>query len=508
VIDVLTAEDVRRIDAACEARGITTDVLMGNAGYAVADAARRMLAGSYGRRIVILCGKGNNAGDGLVAGRVLASWGGSVAAVMKFGDDLRGAAARALERFPGRRLPAGGFERELARADLVIDAVLGVGLSRPLEGDAARLLSLANVSGVPILSVDIPSGVDSDTGRIGAVAADATVTVTLDGLKPGLLFEPGRHHAGFVEVADIGVPRDVRGAACSAFEARDVRIALPKRSASSHKRNVGTVLLVVGSRGLPGAAALAAGAAVHAGAGLTIVAAPESVVPTIIGRVPEVTAIPMPETGDGTIHPKGVELITQRLNEFHAVAIGPGLSTHPATAEVVRALVAEIDRPMVLDADALTALAGSGELIAARRAPTIITPHTRELSRLTGATVEEIEADRLAAARSAAERLSCVVLLKGPGTVIASPEGESHITTTGGASLAQGGTGDVLTGLTAALLAQATQLSVPIPIHYAAVAAWIHGRAGDLLAERVGPHPASASMLIETLPEVLHEVAG
>jgi len=333
--------------------------------------------------------------------------------------------------------------------------------------------------------------------------------VTLGGLKPGLLFEPGRSFAGRVEVADIGVPGQMRDGTAWALEADDVRDALPRRGVASNKRNVGTVLLVVGSRGLPGAAALAAGGSVHGGAGLTIVAAPESVVPTIVARFPEVTAIPLPETGDGTIDPKGIELIRPRLKEFHVAAIGPGLSTHPATAELVRALVTEIELPMVLDADALTALKGSAGLIAQRSAPTVVTPHTREMARLVEISVEEIESYRLGAARQAAAKLGCVVLLKGPGTVIASPDGSAYLTPTGGPSLAQGGTGDVLTGLTAALLAQEANAGARHgPLLTTAVAAWIHGRAGDVAAERLAPHPANASLLIELLGEVMHGVAG
>ncbi|MGH2728737.1 MAG: NAD(P)H-hydrate dehydratase, partial [Actinomycetota bacterium] len=310
-------------------------------------------------------------------------------------------------------------------------------------------------------------------------------------------------------VADIGVPGDLRAGTASALEASDVRALLPKRQAGTNKRRVGTVLLVVGSRGLPGAAALCAGASVHGGAGLTVVAAPESVVPTIVARVPEVTAIPLPETGDGTIDPKAIELIRPRLGDFHVAALGPGLSLHPATAELVRALVAELELPLVLDADALTAFKGAAGTLAESAAPKVLTPHTGELSRLTGSTADEIEADRLRAVRAAAESFRSVVLLKGPGTVIAAPGGATFINPTGGPSLAQGGTGDVLTGLTAALLAQESVVGGGRdPAQTTAVAAWIHGRAGDLAAERFAPHPASASMLIALLPEVLHEVAG
>jgi ADP-dependent NAD(P)H-hydrate dehydratase / NAD(P)H-hydrate epimerase len=510
VIPVLTAEDVRRQDAACEARGIPTSDLMGNAGFAVARAARELLGGTYGRRVVIVCGKGNNAGDGLVAGRWLAAWGAHASAVTLFGAELNGAAGEALETFRGRIRGPEDLDRELNRADLIVDAIFGVGLSRTPEGAAARAIERLGSASIPVVAVDLPSGVDSDTGAlVGGRAVRATRTVTLGGLKPGLMFEPGRSAAGRVEVADIGIPEDLRGGTASALEAADVRALLPIRQASSNKRRVGTVLLVVGSRGLPGAAALCAGASVHGGAGLTVVAAPESVVPTIIGRVPEVTAIPLPETGDGTIDPKAIELLRPRLGEFHVAALGPGLSTHPATAELIRALVAELGLPLVLDADALTAFAGAPELVARGPASKVLTPHTRELSRLVGRPDDEIEADRLGGTRDAAARLQAIVLLKGPGTVIADRDGVSYVNPTGGPSLAQGGTGDVLTGLTAALLAQELQVGEGRAVLLTtAAAAWIHGRAGDLAAERYAPHPANASMLIELLPEVLHEVAG
>jgi NAD(P)H-hydrate epimerase len=510
VIPVLTAEDVRRQDAACEARGIATATLMGNAGFAVARAAHELLGGTYGRRVVVFSGKGNNAGDGLVAGRWLTAWGAHVSAVMLLGDDLKGAAREALEAFPGRIRGPEDLDRELDRADLAIDAIFGVGLSRAPEGAAALAIERLGSTSVPVVAVDLPSGVDSDTGAlVGGRAVRASLTVTLGGLKPGLMFEPGRAAAGRVEIADIGIPEDLRGGSASALEASDVRALLPRRHASSNKRRVGTVLLVVGSRGLPGAAALTAGACVHGGAGLTVVAAPESVVPTIIGRVPEVTAIPLPETGDGTIDPKAIELLRPRLGEFHVAALGPGLSTHPATAELIRALVSELELPLVLDADALTAFAGAPELVARGPASKVLTPHTRELSRLVGRPDDEIEGDRLATARDAAARLQAVVLLKGPGTVMADREGVSFVNPTGGPSLAQGGTGDVLTGLTAALLAQELRAGEGrAHLLTTATAAWIHGRAGDLAAERYAPHPANASMLIELLPEVLHEVAG
>ena len=515
MLDVLTAEDVRRIDAACEARGITTEFLMGNAGFAVAAAARRMLGGAYGKRVVVVCGKGNNAGDGLVAGRVLSSWGASVSAVLTLSDGFNGAAKTALEKFPGRRVEAGAFAREFGRADLVIDAIFGVGLSRAPDGRVEEIIQELSYPNDRVLSVDVPSGMNADTGRrietsgpSVAPLVHAARVVTLGGHKPGLLFS-GLVQAGRVEVADIGVPKDLRHGSASVMEREDIAAELVRRPTGANKRSVGTVLVVAGSRAMPGAAALCAAAAVHTGAGLTTVAVPESVVPVIVSHVPEVTTIPLPETGEGTLDVKGVEQILPRLDDFHSVAIGPGLSRHPAAVEAIRALVAEAKVPVILDADGINAFAGAAATLRGRvGAPTVVTPHSGELARLMESESDEIERDRLAAARTAAEATGCHVLLKGTGTVIASSAGKVLINPTGSAALAQGGTGDVLTGMLATLYAADRTNGGGGDAAVAAAAAWIHGRAGDLIAQRVSPHPASPSMLIDVLPEVLHEVAG
>jgi len=507
VLDVLTAEDVRRQDAACEARGITTETLMGNAGFAVARSARRLLGTTYGKRVVILCGKGNNAGDGLVSGRVLSSWGASVTAVLLLGDDFTGSALAAFERFPGRTAGPDALGLEIARADLIIDAIFGVGLSRDLEGPARDAILALPHPGDRVLSVDVPSGMNADTGlSVGGVCVNARLTVTLGGLKPGLLFS-GLVSAGRVEVAEIGVPADLRGGVAHALEIVDAAEQMRSRGAIANKRSVGTVLVVAGSRAMPGAAALVAGASVHSGAGLTTVAAPESVVPVVVSRIPEVTTIPLPETSEGTLDLKGLEQIRPRLAEFHAIAIGPGLSRHPAALEAVRALVAEVSVPVVVDADAIAAFASNPETLRGR-GPTVLTPHAGELARLMGITAEEVDSDRLSATRAAADRTGCTVVLKGPGTVIASAGGETYLNTTGGPWLAQGGTGDVLTGIVASMLAQDAKSGGTGGPRVVAAAAFLHGLAGDRVASRVRPHPASASMILEALPELLHEVAG
>jgi NAD(P)H-hydrate epimerase len=527
VIPVLTAEDVRAQDAAA---GTSVEQLMRNAGWAVARAARRAMGGTYGRRVVVLCGKGNNGGDGLVAARALAQQGASVAVALVLGEP-RGLALEALRAYGGGRIVAlDALPRELARADLVIDAIFGVGLARAPEGGAARAISLANDSARPILAADVPSGIDADTGAVLGEAVRAARTVTFTGWKPGLLFAPGRAFAGEVEIADIGVPRG-GDATARALEASDVAAKLVRREFASHKRNVGTVLVVAGSRAMPGAAALVVAACVHAGAGLTTLCAPESVCDIVLARVPEITTIPVPESSEGTIDPKALDLIRPRLGEFHSIVVGPGLTTHPAAVETVRALVAEATQPVVLDADAITAFAGARDLLAKRRAPTVLTPHAGELARLLERTAPELEAGRLAAATDAARELNATVVLKGPGTVVAGPPpkpGPSghvgtlradarapvFVNTTGGAALAQGGTGDVLAGIVAAFVAPAgveqakfglrdVQLAAEV-----AAAVWVHGRAADRIAARVWPHPANASALVDELGPVLHEVSA
>lgn len=508
MLDVLTAEDVRRQDAACEARGIPTATLMERAGWGVARAARALLDGTYGRRIVIVCGTGGNAGDGLVAGRFLAERGAHVTAVLCAGRDMRGGAGHNRDRFPGRIVGLDALPRELHRADLAIDALLGVGLSRAPAGSIAEAIDALNAVAAPVLAVDVPSGVDADTGQTPGPAVRAAVTVTLGGLKPGLLFAPGRALAGRVEIHDIGVPSGLRGGAAIALEAADVRAMFPRRDPGTNKRRVGTVLVVAGSRAMPGAAALVAGACVHAGAGLTTLAAPEAVCRVALARVPEMTTIPIPETAEGTIDEKALDLIRPRLGEFHAVAMGPGLSTHPATMDTVRALMTEIPCPVVLDADGITAVAPTPEIVRVRGLATVLTPHAGELSRLLGRPVPDLEADRLGVARRGARDLDAILLFKGPGTVIADPAGTVLVNPTGGEALAQGGTGDVLTGMTAGLLAQVLAGGGAVDARTVALAAWLHGAAADRAWERAAPHPANASTLIEVLPEILHEVAG
>ncbi|MFP5379837.1 MAG: NAD(P)H-hydrate dehydratase, partial [Vicinamibacteria bacterium] len=300
-------------------------------------------------------------------------------------------------------------------------------------------------------------------------------------------------------------PEDLRRGTAVALEAADVAAALPRRSAAGHKRDAGIVLVVAGSIPMPGAAALVAGASVRSGAGLTILAAPEPVCRIALARVPEIVTIPLGGAGEGTIDDKALEQIRPRLGEADVLAIGPGLTTHAAAAGAIRSLIAEAACPVVADADAITALAAEPAVVTSRTVPTLLTPHAGELARRAGSAAATLDADRLTAVRDAAGRLAATILFKGPGTVVAG-DGETYVTVPGGRALAQGGTGDVLTGLAASLIAQAgAGASVPL---LAAVAAWLHSAAGDALGERRAPLPASPSLLIDEIAATIHEVAA
>jgi len=504
MLPVLLAEDVKRQDASAAQNGVSVEQLMENAGWAVARGARKLLGGSYGRRVVVVCGKGNNAGDGLVAGRVLVAQGAHVTAVLT-SDRHSELTELNLQRFPGRIVHLDQLPRELARADLVIDAVFGVGLTRAPEGSAAAAIEACAASLVPILAVDVPSGVDADTGAVPGAVVDARATVTFSGYKPGLLFAPGAEHAGTVEVADIGVSDPLTRVA--ALEKADIAVWLPRRARASNKRKAGTVLVVAGSRAMPGAAALVTGACVQVGAGLTTLCAPEDVCRVVLTQVPEITTIPIPENSEGILDSKALDLISPRLADFTAVVIGPGLGRHPATVDAVRALVELVTQPVVIDADGLNAFADATELLRARaekNRPTVITPHAGELARLLGRPAADLDADRLKAARDAHRELGAIVVFKGPGTVIAGSS-EIWINTTGGPALAQGGTGDVLAGMTGGLLAQKRG---DVTARDVAAVVWLHGAAADRISGRVAPHPANATALIAELADTIHEVAS
>jgi NAD(P)H-hydrate epimerase len=453
---LLTAEETRRAE---EAHQGSLDELMERAGTAVAELVLRRFPGA----VTVVCGRGLNGGDGKVCARVLREAGRDVQVVDGVGD--------------------------LGTPDVVVDALLGIGLKDAPREDAARMIELVNASGRPVIAIDVPSGVNASTGEVPGVAVRATATVTFGGAKVGLAVAPGRYHAGHVHIAPIGLrPREHEHALVPASALLEV----PHKEAASTKYSAGSVLVVGGSRGLTGAPMLAALAAFRADAGYVAVAAPESTLPVLEMRLLEAVKRPLQEDSSGRLLPRSADAIVEAAERADAVAIGPGLGRSDGTIELVRILLERLELPVVLDADALWGLQPF-----ARAAPTILTPHSGELARLLGTSAAEIDAHRLDWVRRAASRFGSVVVLKGADTLVASPREGVLVASYGTPALATAGSGDVLTGITAAFLAKGME-----PRLAAATAAVAHGVAGELLEVQPG------TVASDLLPALQRALAG
>ncbi|MFM8999108.1 MAG: NAD(P)H-hydrate dehydratase [Actinomycetota bacterium] len=496
---ILTPDEAAALDAATQARGIPAATLMERAGHAVARAAVALAGGRYGRRVTVVCGAGNNGGDGFVAARVLHGWGVAVTVVAVGGPATRVPAAsarRAAEELgvPVLRLDGDVLARELARSDAAVDAIVGIGFRGPARDAVAAAIVALDAGACPVLAVDVPSGLDAGTGAIAGPVVRADATVTFGSLKTGLVAAP--ETAGPVDVAEIGFPDDLIPDGCCLVEAGDVADVLPRRDRAAHKREA-VVVVIGGSRVMPGAAALAASAAMRGGAGLVQVAVPAGILPVLEVLVPSATFLPLPETADGALAGDDGSLAAA-LDRAHAVVLGPGAGRDPSTAAWIRATLASLALPTVLDADGLAAFvdaplsAGAGGLV--------LTPHVAECRRLLRSDDPRPDSDRIGAARVLAARTGAVALLKGPGTVVATPDGRATVNPTGGPTLATAGSGDVLAGLIGALLARGLA-----PRDAAVAGAFVHGLAGDRAAASRGDG-ATAADLADAIPGAFAEV--
>ncbi len=453
---LLTADETRRAE---EAHAGPLDELMERAGNAVAELVLRRFPG----RVTVVCGGGSNGGDGKVCARILRERGRDVQVVESVGD--------------------------LGEPDVIVDALLGIGLRDAPREDAARMIELINACDRPVVAVDVPSGVNASTGEVPGAAVDAAATVTFGAAKVGLAIAPGRAHAGAVHIAPIGLrPREHEHALVPA----SALLELPQKGAASTKYSAGSVLVVGGSRGLMGAPMLTALAAFRADAGYVAVAAPESTLPVLETRLLEVVKRPLPEDSSGRLLPRSSDAILEAAEKADAVAIGPGLGRSDGTVELVRILLEQLELPVVLDADALWQLEPF-----TRAAPTVLTPHSGELARLLGLESREVDAHRLDAARRTASRFGAVVLLKGADTIVASPREGVLVAAYGTPALATAGTGDVLTGIVAAFLAKGMDARLA-----AATAAVAHGVAAEL----VEPQPGTIAS--DLLPALQRALAG
>jgi len=513
---VFTAAEMRALDArAIHDLGIPGPRLMEAAGSGAATLIARWLAPVTRKSVVVVCGKGNNGGDGFVVARRLRARGAAVRAfLVGRRSDVGGDAAGALARWKGRTeeistaTGVSDLARALARADAVVDALLGTGLAGPARGLVAAAIEAINEAGragVPVFALDLPSGLGSDQGALLGATVRAARTVTFAGLKRSLLLHPAATEAGLVDVVDIGIPAEEvrRGLATWLLEAADVSPTYPPRAPDAHKGRFGHVLVVAGSLGKTGAAALAGRAALRAGVGLCTIAAPLSQQPIIAAQVPEYMTEALPETATRSLAPDARPRILELAARMDAVALGPGLSLDPGSLELARALIRELDRPMVVDADALSALAGHLDVLRDAAGPRALTPHPGEMARMLGKSVEAVQADRIETARAFAREHRVALALKGPHTVIAGPDGRVTLNPTGNPGMAKGGSGDVLTGIVGALLARGVD-----PVAALEAGGYVHGLAGDVAARAWGEHAMIAGDIVESLPAALRELSG
>lgn len=509
---IVTPQQMRELDRkAIQERGIPGLTLMENAGRAVAEAGARLTQNSNDRPIVILCGRGNNGGDGFVAARHLRELGRRVQVFLAAArDDVAGDAEANL-----RRLEEGGIEvtevedpqlvvSSLCTAGLVVDALLGTGLSGRVCGLPGQLIEAVNACGRPVLAVDVPSGLDAHTGEPLGLAVRAAETVTMGLPKIGLFLYPGMDYAGRLTVADIGFPPDLVNESPSLADLMEpewVRMLLPRRRQSAHKGSFGRVLVIAGSEGMTGAASLCAQGALRVGAGLVTVGCPASVNDILEVKLTEAMTFPLPETYRRTLDTRALALILELAEEASVVAMGPGLSREPETAVLVRRLAARVEKPMVIDADGINALADAAMILEGDHAPAVLTPHPGEMARLMRVATEKVQARRAYFAEAAAKRFRSAIVLKGARSIVAERGRPLTVNPTGNPGMASGGTGDVLTGMVAGLVAQGL-----LPFEAAAAATYLHGLAGDIAADRVGEASMVASDLLEAVPAAIRRV--
>ena len=516
---VVTAAEMRQIDQdTIEGIGIPGIVLMETAGSAIVRAIEQHYPTCY--RIGIFVGKGNNGGDGLVIARQLAHAGRDVYLfLVSPADSFTGEAAINLQiaKRLGLQIEEiltdagfygiGTVPTTLASCELLVDAIFGTGLRDTVRGSIATVIKTLNNLSIPILSVDLPSGLDANTGHSLGVCVRADRTVTIGLPKRGLLVHPGAEFAGKLEVVDIGFPEqviDAQGIKVNWATTTQASQWVPPRPPASHKGTYGRVLVVAGSTGMTGAAALSSEAALRAGAGLVTLATPKHLNPILEGLLPEVMTLPLPETDAGSLSVSATSAILEFAEKTKSVlAIGPGLSQHPDTVLLVHQLVREnreqaLNLRMVVDADGLNAVSQAPEIISLLDREAILTPHPGEMSRLTSSSVPSLEADRIRTAQQFASEHDLTLVFKGAPTVTGLANGDVWINSTGNSGMATGGMGDVLTGIIAGLMAQGVSSE-----RAAALGVYIHGLAGDMTAEVFGMHGLIASDVLKAVPRAI-----
>ncbi len=515
-VKILTVEQMRRAEQDCAKIGLPTSVLMENAGKAVAEEVRQILDATERQHILILIGPGNNGGDGLVAARHLHDWGAEVSLYLfsqRPAEDpnlelVRQRGITCVEAAQDKNL--GNLDDLLSSANAVIDALFGTGKSRPLGVTFVQALDKVSKAkerqpGLRIIALDLPSGLDADSGAVDSACLYADNTITLSFLKPGLFNPPGSERAGKITVADIGIPSYLADQITTELITDDwARSVLPKRPLGANKGSFGRVLVVAGSINYIGAAYLACSGAIRVGAGLVTLATAASLQPILASKLTEVTYLPLPESSPGIFSPQAVRLIHQELNHYDVLLLGCGLGQSQSAIRLIKSTLLRLkpaSLSLVLDADALNTLAKIPRWWQQLADNAILTPHPGEMARLAGVSIEEVQSDRVGIAKKVALGWHKTIVLKGAYTVITTPEGQSRISPIANPALASAGTGDVLTGAIAGLAAQGLSL-----FDAAACGVYLHGKAGEIVRNKLGDTGTIATDLLPVLPLVIKQL--
>ena len=517
---IVTADQMRRLEQACIPLGVSLDQLMENAGLAVARCALSILGQAAGQRVVVLVGPGNNGADGFVAARHLHRWGAAVSVHILThrpdDDPKRDLALREGISLCDATADDGllKLRQDLSRCALAIDAVLGTGRARPMDGvmreAMAILQDIRSEKPLKVLALDLPSGLDADTGQADPACPKADVTAALGFPKAGHFQFPGAAQTGRLEVLDIGIPNDVMGEMCGELQLelmtpQAVSKFLPQRPLNSHKGTFGHALVIAGSRHFVGAAYLASQAAARVGPGLVTIAAPQSNYPMLASKMSEVIHLPLPEDEEGRLCAASADAFRDLLERYDAIAVGCGMGRSNGGADLIRQVLKATNarsRPLLIDADGLNNLSTIPRWWETRSQPLILTPHPGEMATLTGLTTSEVQAHRVEIAREYASLWRATVVLKGAHTVVASQDGSCCLSPFANPGLASGGTGDVLSGIIAGLLAQGLS-----PPDAAIAGVYLHGMAAEQVRAEMGETGALASDLLPRLPSVIRGLA-
>jgi len=513
---LVTGEEMKQIDKiAIEEYGIPEIILMEAAGNAVVEEIEKFIIGCCNKSIAIVCGKGNNGGDGFVIARKLLLKGFSVKVyLLAPPESIQGAAKTNLNILKKLNCPIEiegknvieTLKIEAIRTGLIIDCILGTGIQGEVGPVFQEAIDIINTSAALVVSVDIPSGVIADSGHIAKAAVQADKTICLQLPKVGNINYPGADYNGELIIKDIGIP----SAICNGLLIDNNLITkdmvakiLTKRKGDTHKGTYGNGLIVAGSAGMTGAAILSATAAMRMGAGIIRVAAPESVNTVLENRLTEVITVPLRETKKGYMGIDDIDKVTGLIQLSNVIAVGPGCGTTLELQNLIRNVLENSNIPVVIDADGLNVLSQKIEFLSHAKAPVILTPHPKEFSRITGLSVEEINSNRINTAREFATKHQLYLVLKGSRTVVAYPNGEIYVNCTGNPGMATAGSGDALTGIITGLLAQGLE-----PNKAVAAAVYIHGRAGDFAAAEKGEYSLIAGDIVEAIPSVIKELVN